>query len=122
MPAIPSFVLKKLYVKGSLRAEAGGFALDIKNSVAPATLLGVGTIALDGAPVSAENVRVVLEDGSTRVAASVAAAAPISFPLGATFSIVVEGVALEPGAHRLQIGVVVQDVGPLEIPVADTLG
>lgn len=29
--------------------------------------------------------------------------------------------ALAPGKHQLQIGVVVKDVGPLEIPVADEL-
>jgi len=32
MPAIPPFVLKKLYVKGSLHAEDNGFALDLKNT------------------------------------------------------------------------------------------
>ncbi|MEE8392103.1 MAG: hypothetical protein V3S14_15085 [Anaerolineae bacterium] len=48
MPAIPPFVLKKLYVKGSLRAEADGFALDLKNSIAPASIVAFTGLDVDG--------------------------------------------------------------------------
>jgi len=37
MPAIPPVILKKLYVKNSLRAEGDGFVLSLQNSIAPAS-------------------------------------------------------------------------------------
>jgi hydroxymethylglutaryl-CoA reductase (NADPH) len=121
MPAIPSFVLKKLYVKGSLRAQEEGFALDVRNTIAPGTLLGVTDLTLDGTAVPLANVRVVPGVGAARPASSISAEESLSFPLGATFSLVVTGQPLAPGKHELQIGVVVKDVGPIEIPVVDEL-
>ena len=121
MPAIPSFVLKKLYVKGSLRSEEEGFALDIKNTIAPGTLLGITGLTLDGETVPLAQVQVVPDAGVARPAAAISAEEPLSFPVGATFSLVATGRSLVPGKHQLQIGVVVKDVGPLEIPVADEL-
>ncbi|HEC33714.1 MAG TPA: hypothetical protein ENI37_03235, partial [Chloroflexi bacterium] len=59
MPAIPPVLLKKLYVKGSLRAEGDGFALDLKNSIAPGTILGFKGLELDGAPVELAQVAIV---------------------------------------------------------------
>jgi len=122
MPAIPPFILKKLYVKGSLRAEEDGFALDLKNSIAPGTILGFKGLELDGQAVGLERVTVVSQGGEERPAASISTEAPLSFPLGAVFTLRVAGVGLEPGSHRLAIRVTVQDVGLLDIPVADQVG
>jgi hydroxymethylglutaryl-CoA reductase (NADPH) len=122
MPAIPPVLLKKLYVKGSLRAEGDGFALDLKNTIAPGTIQGFRGLELDGAPVDLAQVSVVQPDGQARPAAEISAEAPLQFPLGATFTLRVAGTPLGSGDHRLKVRVVVQDVGPLEIPVADRGG
>ncbi|HIE38280.1 MAG TPA: hypothetical protein EYH30_08955 [Anaerolineales bacterium] len=122
MPAIPPVLLKKLYVKGSLRAEEDGFALDLKNTIAPGTIQGFRGLELDGAPVDLAQVTVVQPDGPARPAGEISAEAPIQFPLGATFTLRVTGASLKPGDHRLKIRVVVQEVGPLEIPVTDRAG
>jgi hydroxymethylglutaryl-CoA reductase (NADPH) len=122
VPAIPPFVLKKLYAKGSLRAEGDGFALDLKNTIAPGTIQGLKKIELDGEPVPLEQAAVVQHDDQIRPAADISTEAPLQFPLGATFTLQVARAVLEPGDHELSIHVVVQDVGPLEIPVADKVG
>jgi hypothetical protein len=119
MPAIPPFILKKLYVRGSLQAEEEGFTLALRNTIAPGTILGLKGIELDGRAVPLERVTVALEAGDARPIGEVSSAAPLSFPVGATFHLRVAGVQLEPGPHNLKINVVVGDVGPLEIPVAD---
>jgi len=46
---------------------------------------------------------------------------PLLFPIGATITLNVAGKRLEPGPHELIIHVVVQEVGPLDLPVSDTL-
>ncbi len=118
MPAIPPVILKRLYVKGSLKPEGDGFSLALKNTIAPGTILGIEGLELDGQPIPPEQVTVTVE-GEERTATSITADAPLSFSLGATFALRVAGVPLESGRHKLKIRVVVQDVGSLEIPVAD---
>ena len=118
MPAIPPVILKKLYVKGSLRPEGDGFSLTLKNTIAPGTILEFKGLELDGQPVPLERTTVVL-GAEERGATSITSDAPLSFPLGAEFALRVTGFPMEPGPHTLKIRVVVQDVGLLEIPVSD---
>ncbi len=122
MPTIPPFILKKLYVKHSLRAEGDGFALDLKNSIAPGIILAFRGLELDGASLELERIKVVQPDGTSLPAANVSPQEPLLFPLGATFSLRIKGTALEAGTHNLKVSVEVQDVGPLDIPVADQVG
>ncbi|MBL7063232.1 MAG: hypothetical protein ISS49_03350 [Anaerolineae bacterium] len=121
MPAIPPFILKKLYVKGSLRVEGGSFALDIKNTIAPATITAFTGLDVDGQAMDSAQVTVVPPGGDPRPMSDVSAQSPLLFPVGATVTLRVAGKTLEPGSHELVIAVVVREVGPLDIPVSDTL-
>ncbi|MGD1996190.1 MAG: hypothetical protein PVH62_05380 [Anaerolineae bacterium] len=122
MPIIPPFLLKKLYVKGSLRAEDDGFAFGLENPIASGTILSFKALDLDGEGVSLEQVTVVTEEGRVRPATSITNEDPLSFPVGDTFTVRASESPLESGFHELTIRVVVQDVGPLSIPVADQVG
>ncbi len=119
MPAIPPVILKKLYVKNSLRNEEGGFSLALQNSIAPGVILGFKGVTVDGKSVPLERVAVVQPDGQEIPATGISEENPILFPLGATVTLKVGGTTLSPGSHQVGIRVVVKDVGPLEIPVAD---
>ncbi|MFQ6101826.1 MAG: hypothetical protein ACE5OS_11425 [Anaerolineae bacterium] len=121
MPAIPPFVLKKLYVKGSLRLEDDGFALDLKNSIAPGTIAAFTSLDVDGQAVDPAQVTLIPPGGDPRPADAISAEAPLSFPVGATVTLRVAGQTLEPGPHELALHVVVQEVGPLDIPFSDAL-
>ena len=121
MPAIPPFVLKKLYVKGSLRIEEDGFALDLKNVIAPGTITAFTGLDVDGQVIDPAQVTLVSPNRSPRSIDEISAQAPLLFPVGATVTLHVTGQTLEPGPHELVIHVVVQEVGPLDIPVSDTL-
>lgn len=121
MPVIPPFVLKKLYVKGSLRAEDDGFALDLKNSIAPGTITAFNGLDVDGQALDPAFVTLVPLSGKPRTTGEVSAQAPLLFPVNASVTLRVQGRRLEPGLHTLAIHVVVQEVGPLVIPVSDTL-
>ena len=122
MPAVPPFILRKLYVEGSLRNEEGGFALELKNTIAPATIVRFIGLDLDGQPVGASQVTLVPSRGNPRSMEQVSDKAPLSFPIGATITLRVTGMTLEPGFHELSIHVTVKEVGPLDIPVSDTVG
>ncbi|MCS7178196.1 MAG: hypothetical protein RML46_00890 [Anaerolineae bacterium] len=119
MPAIPPAILKKLYVKGSLRAEGDGFVLSLQNPIAPGVIQGFKGLTLDGKTVPIEQVHIVQPDGQNVPAGTISEQNPVHFPVGATVTLRASGVSLGPGDHQLGIRVVVKDVGPLEIPITD---
>jgi hypothetical protein len=121
MPAIPPFVLKKLYVKGSLRSESDRFSLSLRNTIAPGTITGIAGLEVDGAGVDIGRATVSGPTGEDRSVAAITASAPLQFPVGATVSVTVDGHALVPGQHALVFRVIVRDVGPLDIPITDAV-
>jgi hypothetical protein len=121
MPAIPTFLLKKLYVKGSLHAEDDGFALDLKNSIAPASITALTVLDVDGEEIGPTQVVLIPPSGNPRPTAEISSEAPLLFPVGATITLRVSGKSLEPGTHEIVIHVVVREIGLLGIPVSDTL-
>ena len=121
MPAIPPFLLKKLYAKGSLHTEEDGFVLDLKNSIAPGTITAFTGLDVDGRAVEPAQVTLVPFGDAPRSASDVSSEAPLSFPVGAIVTLRVAGQTLDPGPHEFIIHVVVQEVGLLDIPVSDTL-
>ena len=121
MPVIPPFVLKKLYVQGSLRPENDGFALDLKNTIAPATITAFAGLNVDGRTMAPAQVTLTSNNGHPRSGDQVSTQAPMRFPVGATVTLRVVGETLAPGEHALITRVVVEEVGPLDIPISDTL-
>jgi len=121
MPKIPPFVLKKLYVKGSLRADGVGFALDLKNLVAPATITAFNGLVVDGQAIGIPQATLELPNGKTRLLERISPATPLEFPIGATLTLRVADEPLETGPHELTVQVDVKEIGSLDIPVSDTL-
>jgi hydroxymethylglutaryl-CoA reductase (NADPH) len=121
MPAVPSFMLKKLYVRGSLKNAAAGFELTLKNILAPGTIIGLNSLKVDGREVALENIRVRSGGGTDVAATAITTQSPVAFPLNATATIQVAGEPLAPGPHDILIAVNTKEVGVLEIPVADSI-
>jgi hydroxymethylglutaryl-CoA reductase (NADPH) len=122
MPAIPPFVLRKLYVKGSLRKEAGGFSLELRNSIAPGTITAIAGLELDYQVVDTSRVSVAVPGGNVRPASEISEQAPLHFPIWFGVRLSVSGEELAEGPHQLTIRVVVKEVGPLDIPIFDSAG
>lgn len=121
MPVVPSFMLKKLYVRGSLKNSAAGFELTLKNILAPGTIIGLNSLKVDGREVALEDIRVRSGGGIDVAVSAITAQSPVAFPLNATATIQVVGEPLAPGPHDIRIAVNTKEVGLLEIPVADSI-
>ncbi|MDY7039852.1 MAG: hydroxymethylglutaryl-CoA reductase [Chloroflexota bacterium] len=120
MPGLPAFVLKKLYVKGSLKNTDGGFSLSISNTLAPGTITSVAPLQIDGQVYPLE--KTSLQVGETSLpAGEVSPTSPYQFPLNVAATIRVAGEALSPGMHQIVITVKTQEVGELKIAVSDTI-
>ena len=118
MPAIPTFILKKLYVPASLRNTAEGCQLQIKNTLAPATVTSVGGVTVDG--TLHEKKDVVLMRGSEHVSATdVSSAHPVAFDVNVVVTIIVNNVTLAAGEHRIGLDVNSREAGRLKFEIMD---
>jgi hydroxymethylglutaryl-CoA reductase (NADPH) len=121
MSSVPPFLLKKLYVKGSLRNTATGFELAIQNTLAPGTIAGLVPLKVDDVEYPLEKTGMVLPDGRKVSAADVSAASPLRFAVGDRVIIQVEGEPLPAGLHKITISPKTKEAGLLEIAAQDTI-
>lgn len=120
MPAVPTFILRKLYVPGSLRNTDQGCRLQVKNTLAAGTISAIAPLVLDGVAQKPSAVE-FSRDGEARSAADVSPARPFAFKLNSVVTITLHGVTLPPGTHRLDIDVTTREAGRLKFDVSDTI-
>lgn len=122
MSSVPVFLLKKLYVKGSLKNTAAGFELAIQNTLAPGTIMGLAPLKVDGVEFPLAQTTVLLSDGTQLSMGDVSAQSPLRFNVGDRVIIQVEGQPLPAGPHKLVISPKTKEAGTLAIPAEDTIG
>jgi hypothetical protein len=120
MPTVPAFLLKKLYVKGSLKTTDEGSMLVIRNTLAPGTITKVSPAVIDGVEYSLEQISIG-EGHARRPASEIATKSPFAFGLNAVAEIWIAGARLEPGMHSLAVTVTAKEVGELKIQIEDRL-
>lgn len=120
MIAIPSFLLKRLYVKGSLSNNQGGFQFQIKNTLGSGYAKGMLPLALDGRELPMESCYFLLE-GQEVPFTTVTPERPFTLAMNKASTLLAKGVKLEPGLHKLGIGFVVQGLGKMSFEVNDVL-
>lgn len=120
--SIPPFLLKRLYVKGSLKNIGTGFELAIQNTLAPGTIAGLVPLKVDGIEYPLEQIQIVLPNDKTISAAMVSGTTPLSFAVGVKVIIRVESSPLPMGTHKLVIAPKTREAGILEIIAEDTIG
>lgn len=116
---IPSFVLRKLYVRGSLRRDDGGVAFTLRNTLATATLTELRRLRIDGRDVPPGDVRVAVA-GREVDAGAVRLDAPLVFPRNADAEVRVAPAALGARAS-VRLEVLSQEFGELVIEFDDAL-
>ena len=117
---VPGFILRQLYIQGSLRNEPGGFSLQARNPLGDGTLTRIGRIRVDGQDVAPEEVSAAREgDPTTYRAAEVSRASPVTFRRGDVVTFHVTGWQLEPGEHRLELEVDELNLGNVSLAIRD---
>ncbi len=120
MTAIPAFLLKKLYVKGSLRNTPEGCEFCLKNVVDSGTVIRFHTLEIDGMAYPPDRLRVWLPGGRSLRGDEIAAA-PISLPAGVSVTIHLPGVTLQPGKHEIRLHFQTAELGDLDFKVTADL-
>ncbi|HOG46450.1 MAG TPA: hypothetical protein PLJ35_01540 [Anaerolineae bacterium] len=118
--AVPSFLLKKLYVKGSLKNTEAGFELAIRNNLAPGTLIGMGALVIDDVTYPPEAIHLKTPQAAVN-GAEVSSKNPVTFAMNVEVQIVVDGPPLTPGQHHLVFAVMTREIGRVEFDITDSL-
>jgi hydroxymethylglutaryl-CoA reductase (NADPH) len=118
---IPSLVLRQLYTFGSLAREDDGIRFSLKNRLSDVTLNGLHAIKIDGETVPPDKLTLERSDGTTLAAADLSTTNPIPLPLREVIHVHAEGVKLDNGMHRLEIGFDTDGFGRLSFKVKDSV-
>jgi hydroxymethylglutaryl-CoA reductase (NADPH) len=118
MISVPSFLLKRIYVKGSLQNNEQGFQFQLKNTLGSGYGNELLPLTLDGKELPREDSYFVL-DGEEVPFSAVSQERPFTLAMNKTLTIVVKGVTLAEGAHRIGFNFVAQGLGKLSFEVTD---
>lgn len=122
MQTVPTALLKTLYNHASLRNDEAGVQFSVKNRLAPAALMRVEKIVLDGETVAPDRIDLRIDDGEAFPITSLAdRQAPIDFPLGTllTFRLAVD--KLTRGEHKLEVTFETDPFGPMNLDITDAV-
>ena len=120
MDFIPTYMLKRIYVEGSLKNVDCGFEFQMTNNIAPGTLTGLKKIEVDGKVIEADKIMVGKKE-ATMKASECSYQKPIYFNMGDVLVIRALGETLPPGKHDLVLTVSVAEIGNVNVPISDTI-
>ena len=118
--AVPSFLLKKLYVKDSLKSTENGFQFALKNTLAPGSIIGLVPLTIDDTTYTPEAITIKSPAGEWR-GDQISSRNPLTFGLNTEVTISVQGEKPAPGEHHVVLAVLTREVGRLDIDLTDTV-
>ncbi len=122
MPTVvPSFLLKKLYVKNSFKTTTNGFELALRNTLAPGTLTGFGALKIDGNDIPLDKLWIGVGDSEPVRASDISITSPRLFPLNTAVHLRVQDYSLSAGKHHVMVTVNTKEAGELKIDAEDTI-
>ena len=121
MTVVPNFVLKRLYLKNSLRNTSRGCQFALRNSLGSGTVTRFGGLEIDGVAHPLENLFHVQPRGQLRPVLAITPEAPQPLAAGTQVTLLLEGVHLEPGQHTLRVSLETVELGKLDFKVSDAL-
>jgi beta-mannosidase len=116
---VPGFLVRRVYVRGSLRHTGDGLTFRLRNPAMPVSLEGVRRLELDGQPIDLAEVKVAI-GGSTRRLHGITPQTPLEVPSGESLNVVVP-VRLGPGPHTLELTARFEGLGEVTAKFRDEL-
>lgn len=117
---VPAFLLKRLFVRGSLRNTNHGFEFKLRNTLGSGYAYGLLPVTVDGEMMPPDQT-VFSIDGKSLLFTHVTKDSPASLSLNREATISVQGRKLTPGPHLVHLGFLVNGVGELRFDAVDSL-
>ena len=121
MVSVPSFLLRRLYVKGSLKNTADGFEFELRNRLGSGYALRVHPLTVDGAEIAASASSFVMEDGAVVRFDEVSEANTLTLALNKSIWVKATGARLERGARKIGMGFDVPGLGTMRFDFTDAI-
>ncbi len=116
---VPEFLLRRLYVKGSLRRTSDGFQLELKNTLGSGYARRLAPLSVNGHELDIESCWFEAE-GEEHSFSEVTPETPFSLAMHRTSVLRARGYELPSGPVSLRIGFEVQGLGDISFEVSDT--
>ena len=120
MVSVPGFLLRRLYVKGSLKNASGGFEFGLTNSLGSGYADKMEPLVLDGRHLPLESTYFTL-DGREVAFSEVSKETTFTLAMHKTITIWVDRVSLDPGPHKIEMGFEVPGLGPMRFDFTDVV-
>ncbi|MGY5860777.1 MAG: hypothetical protein RTU09_00185 [Candidatus Thorarchaeota archaeon] len=117
---IPTFLLRKLYLKGSLENVDDGFVFKIKNTLSPGTVTVMEPIKVNGTEYPLDALTVKIED-SEYTASDVNEGSAMPLKVGVEIALHIKADPLPEGEHTIDIALVTKEAGRLAFDVKDAI-
>ncbi len=117
---VPSFLLAKLYVKGSLKNNDSGFEFALKNIIDSTMLIGIGPITVGEKNYEGESITMTVADKTVN-GAELSRANSIPVRMGVPLKVVITGEKLTSGQQRVSVSATTSDIGKIKFDVSDTV-
>ena len=118
MISVPAFLLKRLYVKRSLRNNEKGFQFEMENKLGSGYGNELFPLTLDGQEIPLESSYFILDSNETPFS-EVSRDKPFTLPMNKTLTIGVIGMTLTDGTHKMGMSFAVEGLGKLGFEVTD---
>ncbi|MHA1989858.1 MAG: hypothetical protein ACW981_03280 [Candidatus Hodarchaeales archaeon] len=115
----PKFLLKKLYMKGSLKKEENGFSFIIKNNLASGTIIEVFSLKYDDEEATFNDVSIIIRDES-RTADTISEDNPIMLKKGLDTKFLVSK-SISDGSHKIELHFKTKEVGTMKFDFTDEI-
>ena len=120
MVSVPGFILRRLYVKGSLKNAAGGFEFELKNGLGAGYSTRMWPLQLDGRELPAEKSFFTIGGKETSFS-DVSQDNTFTLEMNKTITIWTDGEALDPGVHTVEMAFDVPGLGTMRFDFTDEL-
>ena len=120
MVTVPSFLLRRLYVKETLKNVADGFEFELRNQLGSGYAFRVYPLTVDGVEVAVEHCSFDL-DGESIGFAEVSTERTLTLAMNKSLLVRASGTRLEAGPRKIGLGFDVPGLGTLSFDFTDTV-
>ena len=120
MVTVPGFLLRRLYVRQSLRRTGSGFEFELRNQLGSGYAHGMQPMRIDGVEVPREKTRFVLE-GSETPFSEISRHSTFTLAMNKTIIVRTDAFDLGPGTHKVEMGFDVPGLGTLQFDFTDVV-
>jgi hypothetical protein len=117
---VPSFLLAKLYVKGSLKNTDLGFEFALKNIIDSTMLIGIGPISVGEKSYEDAAITMKVADKSIN-GADLSRSNSVPVRMGVPIKVSITGEKLAAGAQRVTVAATTSDIGKIKFDINDNV-